>query len=73
MSSLEDIGGYCQYDFFGLGCSHFQMNLKDDMLSDAQIIDKLKILSDHGKLNRNLMSHDSHTKHRLLSLFEVKL
>ncbi|KAG5684563.1 hypothetical protein PVAND_013788 [Polypedilum vanderplanki] len=63
---FSDLGGYCQYDFFGLECSHFQMNEKIDHLSDAQRITKLKLLKDHGKLNRILMSHDIHTKHRLI-------
>jgi phosphotriesterase-related protein len=65
---FSDFGGYCQYDFFGLECSHFQMNLKIDMPSDAQRIEKLKILRDHGKLNQILMSHDIHTKHRLVKI-----
>lgn len=63
---FSDLGGYCQYDFFGLECSHFQMNQKIDMPSDAQRIGKLKLLKEHGKLDRILMSHDIHTKHRLI-------
>lgn len=63
---FADLGSYCQYDFFGLECSHFQMNEKIDMPSDALRIEKLKILRDNGKLNRIMMSHDIHTKHRLV-------
>lgn len=70
---FSDIGGYCQYDFFGLECSHFQMNLKVDHLSDAQRIGKLKLLRDHGKLNRILMSHDIHTKHRLVGSIKDRM
>ncbi len=64
---FSDFGSYCQYDFFGLECSHFQMKLDVDMPSDAQRIEKLKLLSDHGKIDRLLISHDLHTKHRLVS------
>jgi phosphotriesterase-related protein len=66
---FSDLGGYCQYDFFGLECSHFQMNQKIDMPSDAQRIGKLNLLKEHGKLERTLMSHDIHTKHRLVSSY----
>lgn len=69
---FADFGGYCQYDFFGLECSHFQMNAKIDMPSDAIRIEKLKVLRDNGKLNRILMSHDIHTKHRLVRLVAFK-
>lgn len=38
------------------------------MPSDAQRIDKLKLLINHGKLDRILISHDIHTKHRLVRI-----
>ncbi|KZC05134.1 Phosphotriesterase-related protein, partial [Dufourea novaeangliae] len=57
---------YCQFDLFGLECSFYQLSPKIDMLSDAQRIDRVKILRDDGKLDRVLLSHDIHTKHRLM-------
>lgn len=38
------------------------------MLSDAQRVDYVQILRDEGKLERVLMSHDIHTKHRLVRI-----
>lgn len=37
------------------------------MPSDAQRVDRLRMLVDHGKLDQILTSHDIHTKHRLVS------
>lgn len=37
------------------------------MPSDAQRIDALKLLKDEGHLDQLLMSHDIHTKHRLVN------
>lgn len=67
---FSDLGSYCQYDFFGLEVSHFMMNDKVDMPSDAQRIEKILHLIDHGKLDRVVISHDIHTKHRLVSNFK---
>ncbi|XP_043288078.1 phosphotriesterase-related protein [Venturia canescens] len=61
------IGCYCQLDLFGTECSYYQLDEATDMPSDAQRIDKLKLLKDEGRLDRLLMSHDIHTKHRLVN------
>lgn len=58
---------YCQFDLFGTECSFYQLNPIVDMQSDAQRIDRVKCLQDDNKLNRVLLSHDIHTKHRLVS------
>jgi phosphotriesterase-related protein len=65
---FSDLGSYCQYDLFGTECSHYQL-ADFDMPSDAQRIQKIKKLLDHGKAERVLISHDIHTKHRLVSFF----
>ncbi|XP_076246740.1 phosphotriesterase-related protein [Calliopsis andreniformis] len=57
---------YCQFDLFGTECSFYQLNPLVDMQSDAQRIDRVKCLRDDKKLNRILLSHDIHTKHRLM-------
>lgn len=57
---------YCQFDLFGTECSFYQLNPIVDMQSDAQRIDRVKCLQDDNKLNRVLLSHDIHTKHRLM-------
>ncbi|CRK87335.1 CLUMA_CG001137, isoform A [Clunio marinus] len=62
---FSDIGCYCQLDLFGTEVSWYQLNPQTDMPSDAQRVDRLKLLCDHGKLERILVSHDIHTKHRL--------
>lgn len=60
------LGTYCQFDLFGIECSYYQLSPDCDMPSDAQRIDSVKLLKDDGKLRRLLLSHDIHTKHRLV-------
>ena len=64
---FSEIGCYCQLDLFGTEVSWYQLNPSTDMPSDAQRVDRLKLLADRGKLERILVSHDIHTKHRLVS------
>lgn len=64
---FSDIGCYCQLDLFGTEVSWYQLNPSTDMPSDAQRVDRLKMLADQGKLDKILASHDIHTKHRLVS------
>lgn len=61
------LGTYCQFDLFGVECSLYQLNLEFDMPSDAQRIQKVLRLIKEGREDRILMSHDIHTKHRLVS------
>lgn len=58
---------YCQMDLFGTEVSWYQLNPLADMPSDAQRVLRLKLLADEGKIDRILMSHDIHTKHRLVN------
>lgn len=57
---------YIQFDLFGIECSFYQLNPSVDMMSDAQRVKRIALLKKEEKLNRVLMSHDIHTKHRLV-------
>lgn len=69
MLEFSELGTYCQWDLFGVEVSHYQLHLPTDMPSDAQRIMKIKRMVDEGKTDRVLMSHDIHTKHRLVYLY----
>lgn len=60
-------GVYCQFDLFGTECSYYQLNPIVDMPSDAERMKHIVALCAHGLEDRILMSHDVHTKHRLVS------
>lgn len=59
-------GAYCQFDLFGTECSFYQLNTEFDMPSDAQRMDYITRLVREGYEDRILISHDIHTKHRLV-------
>lgn len=61
------LGVYCQFDLFGMECSLYQLSMEMDMPSDAQRMQKIVGLVNEGYEDRILMSHDIHTKHRLVS------
>ncbi len=63
---LSELGIYCQMDLFGTEVSWYQYTPHVDMPSDAQRVDRLKLLKEEGRIERILMSHDIHTKHRLV-------
>jgi len=58
---------YNQLDLFGTECSFYQFNEDIDMVSDARRIQMIRLLIENGHLERILMSHDIHTKHRLVN------
>lgn len=60
---------YIQFDLFGVECSYYQLNPLVAMPSDAQRIDLIALLKKENQLHRVLMSHDIHTKHRLVRTF----
>ena len=43
-----------------------QFNHSVDMLSDAQRIQRVKLLADNGYTDRLVIAHDIHLKHRLV-------
>ncbi|XP_054744900.1 phosphotriesterase-related protein [Anastrepha obliqua] len=59
------LGSYIQYDLFGTESSFYQLNPAVDMPSDGQRISYVLRLLEEGLVNRILLSHDIHTKHRL--------
>lgn len=63
---FAQIGAYCQFDLFGIECSFYQLGEHLDMPSDAQRMDKIVALVDAGYEDNILVSHDVHTKHRLV-------
>ncbi|EZA53962.1 Phosphotriesterase-related protein [Ooceraea biroi] len=66
MEFADETKCYIQFDLFGTECSFYQLNTTIDMLSDAQRVKRIAKLKKEGKLRRVLMSHDVHTKHRLI-------
>jgi phosphotriesterase-related protein len=67
LMEFSKFGCYCQMDLFGTEVSWYQLNPSTDMPSDAQRVERLRMLADDGKIEKILMSHDIHTKHRLTS------
>ena len=63
---FAELGVYCQFDLFGIECSYYQMNESFDMPSDGQRMNKIVELVKAGCEDKILMSHDIHTKHRLV-------
>ena len=66
-------GSFLEFDLFGVECSHYQLNRKEDMPSDAQRIKLIRQLVLEGYENRILLSQDIHTKHRLASVKKFNL
>ncbi|XP_066995883.2 phosphotriesterase-related protein [Anabrus simplex] len=60
------MGSYCQFDLFGTECSQYQLDPSTDMPSDAQRMDRVLSLLADGRHDKILLSHDIHTKHRLM-------
>lgn len=61
------LGTFVQFDLFGTECSFYQLNQAVDMISDAERIKKVQALISEGFAGQVLMSHDIHTKHRLVN------
>lgn len=66
LAEFLSCGVYCEFDLFGIETSNYQLNPSIDMPSDAQRIARLKKLADNGFENKIVISHDLHTKHRLM-------
>ena len=57
---------YLEFDLFGIEVSHYQNNLQFDFPSDAQRIQEIRVLIEHGYVGRVVIAHDIHTRHRLV-------
>ncbi|BET02942.1 Parathion hydrolase-related protein [Nesidiocoris tenuis] len=60
------LGTYCQFDLFGTEVSYYMLATEIDFPSDAQRIDRIKNLIENGYSDKILVSHDIHTRHRLV-------
>lgn len=63
---FSDLGTYIEFDAFYTEVSWCQYDPNNDGLSDADKVNKIKLLVDHGKVDRILMSHDVHAKTQLI-------
>lgn len=63
---FASLGSYCEWDLFGIEVSHYGPNPAVDMLSDAGRIECIRWVIEDGRLDRIVVAHDVHTKHRLL-------
>lgn len=66
LAEFAALGSYCEYDLFGIETSMYTHDLKVDMPSDAQRVEKIKFLIDQGYEDKIVIAHDVHTKHRLM-------
>lgn len=73
MFDFAALGSYLEFDLFGTESSHYQLNRLVDMPSDAQRIAHIYKLVAEGYENKLLVSHDIHTKHRLVSQYYLIL
>ena len=62
---LADSGCVVEFDLFGQESSYYPLNLEVDMPNDALRLKLLRVLMDHGHLDRVLISHDICTVTRL--------
>ncbi|KAL4236367.1 hypothetical protein ACF0H5_004753 [Mactra antiquata] len=63
---FAELGCYVEYDLFGLETSYYQLWKEVDMPSDGVRIQRIKELVDNGFEDKITVSHDIHTKHRLM-------
>ncbi|XP_078317335.1 N-acetyltaurine hydrolase-like [Crassostrea virginica] len=66
LAEFAALGSYCEYDLFGIETSLYTHNLKVNMPSDAQRIQKIQFLIEQGYTDKIVIAHDIHTKHRLM-------
>jgi phosphotriesterase-related protein len=55
---LADSGCVIEFDLFGLESSYYSLDLKVDMPNDATRLRLIRMLIDHGHLDRVVISHD---------------
>ncbi|XP_033114628.1 phosphotriesterase-related protein-like [Anneissia japonica] len=66
VEEFAKLGCYLEYDLFGNECSYYQTVPTIDFISDAQRISLIKGLVDEGYVDKIVIAHDIHTRHRLL-------
>ncbi|XP_028988848.1 phosphotriesterase-related protein-like [Betta splendens] len=63
---FANLGSYLEYDLFGTEMLNYPFNLEVDMPSDSQRVQTLAFLVKQGYEDRMLISHDIHTRNRLI-------
>jgi phosphotriesterase-related protein len=63
---FAELGTVLEFDLFGVETSYYQLSDEFDMPSDAIRINRLKHMVDEGLGERLVISHDIHTKQRLM-------
>ncbi|CAG5132870.1 unnamed protein product [Candidula unifasciata] len=63
---FAELGSYIELDLFGTEVSYYQLNEAVDIPSDAQRIQTIKNLLDEGYEDKIVLSHDIHTRHKLI-------
>ncbi|BFZ00056.1 hypothetical protein BsWGS_03095 [Bradybaena similaris] len=63
---FAELGAYMEFDLFGTEVSYYQLNEAVDLPSDAQRIQTIKSLLGEGYEDKLVISHDIHTKHKLM-------
>lgn len=66
MLEFANLGCICEFDLFGIETTYYELSDAFDMPGDAQRIQWLKTLLDNGFVENIVISHDIHTKHRLV-------
>lgn len=64
-------GTFLEFDLFGIETSYYQQNEEIYIPSDGQRIQTIQMLLQEGYEDRILVSHDLHTKHRLVCLHHL--
>ncbi|KAG1653087.1 Phosphotriesterase-related protein [Nymphon striatum] len=67
LSEFAKIGCYNEFDLFGIETSYYLPNTKISMPNDGERIKRIKYLIEEGYENKITISHDIHTKHRLMN------
>ena len=60
-------GSFCEFDLFGIETTYYELHDELDMPSDADRINRLKLLIDAGFGEKLLVAQDIHTKQRLMA------
>ena len=66
LTEFAALGSYCEYDLFGIETSLYQLCPDVDMPHDGDRVRRIQHLVKEGFQDRILVSHDIHTKHRLV-------
>lgn len=60
-------GSFCEFDLFGIETTYYELHDELDMPSDADRINRFKLLIDAGFGEKLLLAQDIHTKQRLMA------